>query len=160
MQFSWCLFVCVSVGFEFWKRLCLEHGISPNGTLEDFATDGGLDRKDVFFYQADDDHYIPRSVLLDLEPRVIHSIMTSPYAKVSVFLKIFFRIGIPSYSCVIAISCTIRKISICQKTVAVLVTIGRLDLARVKNCKKKFLTSLIVKQKVAIASKGLFCAIQ
>lgn len=60
----------------------MEHGISPNGTLEDFATDGGLDRKDVFFYQADDDHYIPRSVLLDLEPRVIHSIMTSPYAKV------------------------------------------------------------------------------
>lgn len=68
------------IGFEFWKRLCLEHGISPNGVLEDFATDG-LDRKDVFFYQADDDHYIPRAVLLDLEPRVIHTIMSSPYAK-------------------------------------------------------------------------------
>jgi tubulin gamma len=27
------------------------------------------DRKDVFFYQADDEHYIPRAVLLDLEPR-------------------------------------------------------------------------------------------
>lgn len=77
------IFHWFTVGFEFWKRLCLEHGISPNGTLEDFATDGGLDRKDVFFYQADDDHYIPRSVLLDLEPRVIHSIMSSPYAKVS-----------------------------------------------------------------------------
>jgi tubulin gamma len=58
----------------------LEHGISPSGVLEDFATDGS-DRKDVFFYQADDDHYIPRAVLLDLEPRVIHSIMQSPYAK-------------------------------------------------------------------------------
>ncbi|XP_053957560.1 tubulin gamma-1 chain [Anastrepha obliqua] len=68
------------IGFEFWKRLCLEHGISPSGVLEDFATDG-VDRKDVFFYQADDDHYIPRAVLLDLEPRVIHSIMSSPYAK-------------------------------------------------------------------------------
>ncbi|KAH8324527.1 hypothetical protein KR074_009531, partial [Drosophila pseudoananassae] len=68
------------VGFEFWKRLCLEHGISPEGVLEDFATDG-QDRKDVFFYQADDNHYIPRAVLLDLEPRVIQSIMTSPYAK-------------------------------------------------------------------------------
>lgn len=33
--------------------------------------------------QADDDHYIPRAVLLDLEPRVIHTIMNSPYAKVS-----------------------------------------------------------------------------
>lgn len=61
--------------------MCLEHGISPNGVLEDFATDG-VDRKDVFFYQADDDHYIPRAVLLDLEPRVIHTIMSSPYAKV------------------------------------------------------------------------------
>lgn len=68
------------VGFEFWKRLCLEHGISSSGVLEDFAADG-LDRKDVFFYQADDDHYIPRAVLLDLEPRVIHTIMSSPYAK-------------------------------------------------------------------------------
>jgi len=59
----------LAVGTEFWKQLCLEHGISPDGILEDFATDGG-DRKDVFFYQADDDHYIPRALLFDLEPRV------------------------------------------------------------------------------------------
>ena len=36
---------------EFWKQLCAEHGISPEGILEDFATKGG-DRKDVFFYQV------------------------------------------------------------------------------------------------------------
>ncbi|KAK6046506.1 Tubulin/FtsZ family, GTPase domain protein [Cooperia oncophora] len=35
------------------------------------------DNKDVFFYQADDDHYVPRAVLVDLEPRVINGIMTS-----------------------------------------------------------------------------------
>ena len=29
------------------------------------------DRKDVFFYQADDEHYIPRALLIDLEPRVV-----------------------------------------------------------------------------------------
>ena len=39
------------VGQEFWKKLCGEHGISPQGVLEDFATEGG-DRKDVFFYQV------------------------------------------------------------------------------------------------------------
>jgi tubulin gamma len=40
------------------------------------------DRKDVFFYQADDNHYIPRAVLLDLEPRVINNtIKNSPYEK-------------------------------------------------------------------------------
>ena len=31
--------------------------------------------------QADDEHYIPRSILFDLEPRVITSILNSPYAK-------------------------------------------------------------------------------
>jgi len=67
------------IGMEFWKQLCAEHGISPEGMLEEFATDG-TDRKDVFFYQADDEHYIPRAVLLDLEPRVIDTIMTSAYA--------------------------------------------------------------------------------
>ncbi|XP_034395784.1 tubulin gamma-1 chain isoform X1 [Cyclopterus lumpus] len=67
------------IGFEFWKQLCAEHGISPEGIVEEFATEGN-DRKDVFFYQADDEHYIPRAVLLDLEPRVIHSILNSPYA--------------------------------------------------------------------------------
>ncbi len=97
------------IGCEFWKQLCLEHGISPDGILQDYATSGD-DRKvcclrlnfvlaaaaaaaaavlfsfpqltppacatlqDVFFYQADDDHYIPRALLLDLEPRVINKI--------------------------------------------------------------------------------------
>ena len=68
------------IGFEFWKKLCKEHGISPEGTLEEHATEG-LDRKDVFFYQADDEHYVPRSVLLDLEPRVVNNIMSSEYKK-------------------------------------------------------------------------------
>lgn len=71
------------VGFEFWKKLCAEHGINPEGVLEPFATENVGDRKDVFFYQADDNHYVPRAVLLDLEPRVIHSIMTSNYSKVN-----------------------------------------------------------------------------
>lgn len=39
------------VGMEFWKQLCAEHGISPEGKLEPFATESS-DRKDVFFYQV------------------------------------------------------------------------------------------------------------
>jgi hypothetical protein len=39
------------VGSQFWQQLCQEHGISKDGNLEDFATEGG-DRKDVFFYQV------------------------------------------------------------------------------------------------------------
>ncbi|CAO3636815.1 unnamed protein product [Cunninghamella echinulata] len=67
------------IGSEFWKQICAEHGISSDGTLEDFATEGG-DCKDVFFYQADNEHYIPRALLLDLEPRVINTIRESPFA--------------------------------------------------------------------------------
>lgn len=36
-----------------------------------FLESGIGDRKEVFFYQADDEHYVPRSILLDLEPRVV-----------------------------------------------------------------------------------------
>jgi len=66
------------VGMEFWKKLSAEHGINSSGILEDFATEGG-DRKDVFFYPADDDHFIPRAILVDLEPRVVGHIQSSPY---------------------------------------------------------------------------------
>jgi len=34
----------------------------------------------VFFYQADDEHYIPRALLVDLEPRVINVIQNSVYS--------------------------------------------------------------------------------
>ncbi|KZW04439.1 gamma tubulin [Exidia glandulosa HHB12029] len=67
------------MGSVFWQRLCAEHGISNDGILEDWATDAG-DRKDVFFYQADDDHYIPRAIMIDLEPRVVNNILSGPYA--------------------------------------------------------------------------------
>eukprot|EP00927_Polykrikos_kofoidii_P008493 TRINITY_DN13523_c0_g1_i4.p1 TRINITY_DN13523_c0_g1~~TRINITY_DN13523_c0_g1_i4.p1 ORF type:complete len:223 (-),score=48.52 TRINITY_DN13523_c0_g1_i4:178-846(-) len=67
------------IGMEFWKLLCAEHGINKRGLLEEYAKDGD-DRKDVFFYQADDEHYIPRALLIDMEPRVINSIQSSAYA--------------------------------------------------------------------------------
>ena len=55
------------IRMEFWKQLCLEHGINENGVLEDFATHGG-DRKDVFFYQADDEQYIPCAAAAAVHP--------------------------------------------------------------------------------------------
>jgi tubulin gamma len=57
------------MGGEFWKTICREHGISAEGTMEDGRYLG--DRKDIFFYQADDGKFVPRAVLIDLEPRVI-----------------------------------------------------------------------------------------
>ncbi|KIY94414.1 Tubulin gamma chain [Monoraphidium neglectum] len=56
--------------------ISLQVGQCGNQVGSEFWRKGG-DRKDVFFYQADDEHYIPRSLLLDLEPRVINGIQTS-----------------------------------------------------------------------------------
>lgn len=75
---------------EFWKQLCNEHGISKDGVLEEFATPGD-DRKDVFFYQADDDHYVPRALLIDLEPRVINAIKNSAFANLYNPENMFFE---------------------------------------------------------------------
>lgn len=70
-----------SIASQFWQHLCLEHGISRDGNLEDFASEGG-DRKDVFFYQSDDTRYVPRAILVDLEPRVLNSIQAGPYKNI------------------------------------------------------------------------------
>ncbi len=111
----------LSVGTEYWKRLCEEHAISPDGTLSfgEAPSHGSLeyantnrsedtskatyhnpslpntnpshtqfhshlrtsipDCKNIFFYHADDSHYIPRSVLIDTEPRVINAIRQSSH---------------------------------------------------------------------------------
>ena len=72
-----------SIASQFWQHLCVEHGISRDGQLEDFAVaNEGNDRKDVFFYQSDDTRYIPRAILVDLEPRVLNSIQTGPYKNI------------------------------------------------------------------------------
>ncbi|CAD26372.1 TUBULIN GAMMA CHAIN [Encephalitozoon cuniculi GB-M1] len=72
------------MGAEFWKTLCKEHGISMCGVLQDSRDLG--DRKDVFFYQADDNVFVPRAILVDLEPRVI-SQAPSFFSQESIFLS-------------------------------------------------------------------------
>jgi tubulin gamma len=86
------------IGGCFWEQLCLEHGIDADGSLKQAAQHHGAgegheteaatsarttntaplkDRKDVFFYQSDDDKYIPRALLIDLEPRVVNKLASS-----------------------------------------------------------------------------------
>ena len=78
------------VGHEFWKQLCREHGINAEGFVDAVPPPSAssassasspvvADRKDVFFYQADDEHYVPRAILLDLEPGVIKQIKASAH---------------------------------------------------------------------------------
>ncbi|KAK2950691.1 putative Tubulin gamma-1 chain [Blattamonas nauphoetae] len=64
------------IGKEFWTKMSAEHGISKEGVVEHPEVQAN-DRKDVFFYQADDDRYVPRSILVDLEGTVLDTIRTS-----------------------------------------------------------------------------------
>lgn len=68
------------LGMNFWAQLCSEHGIDAEGMVQENAMNED-DRKDVFFYQSDDDHYIPRAILIDLEPRVLKYIQNPPHHK-------------------------------------------------------------------------------
>ncbi|VDM99277.1 unnamed protein product [Thelazia callipaeda] len=65
------------IGDAFWRSLCAEHGIDCKGVP--IQADCKMDLKSIFFYQADDDRYVPRAVLVDLEPRVINGIVSSEY---------------------------------------------------------------------------------
>lgn len=106
------------VGSVFWQRLCAEHGINKEGILEEWATEGG-DRKDVFFYQADDEHYIPRAILVDLEPRVSASVAQYRLRLISVFT----RSSIPS-SLLPMQTFTTQRISSSRRMEVALVTSG------------------------------------
>lgn len=54
----------INVNFSVHK-LCHEHQICMDGTCspENAAPNTVSDRKDVFFYQSDDDHYVPRALV-------------------------------------------------------------------------------------------------
>ncbi|WUR04036.1 tubulin gamma chain (TBG) [Vairimorpha necatrix] len=54
---------------EFWKTILNEHNINSEGSL--ISNTDLNDRKDIFFYESDDNKFIPRSILIDLEPRVL-----------------------------------------------------------------------------------------
>ncbi|KNH07418.1 gamma-tubulin [Perkinsela sp. CCAP 1560/4] len=67
------------IGTELWQQLCAEHGIGLDGVPHSAAEIG--DRKEVFFYENDASEYVPRAILIDLEPRVIHSIQRGPLSR-------------------------------------------------------------------------------
>jgi tubulin gamma len=67
------------IGYTFWQRQAQEHGIDPAGVLSR-PNDSIEDRKDIFFYAADDGRYVPRAILIDLEERVVNSIKKSRYS--------------------------------------------------------------------------------
>ncbi|KAF9764687.1 Tubulin gamma chain [Nosema granulosis] len=71
------------MGTEFWKSISREHGITNEGLLIEDEDLG--DRKDIFYYQSDDNRFIPRALLFDLEPRVLSN-LSNLFNKENIFM--------------------------------------------------------------------------
>ncbi|PFH38634.1 putative alpha-tubulin I [Besnoitia besnoiti] len=75
----------VQVGNACWELFCLEHGIRPDGRGVDPVTGGDLDSSDhsfhAFFAETAQKQYVPRSVMVDLEPTVVDDVRKGHYGK-------------------------------------------------------------------------------
>lgn len=58
-----------------------EHGIDPTGTYGG-DSDLQLDRIDVYYNEASGGKYVPRAILVDLEPGTMDSIRSGPYGQI------------------------------------------------------------------------------
>ncbi|CAG9824428.1 unnamed protein product [Phaedon cochleariae] len=65
---------------SFWEIISDEHGISPDGKYEG-DSDLQLQRISVYYSEASGDHYVPRAVLVDLEPGTMDSARSGPYGR-------------------------------------------------------------------------------
>jgi len=61
--------------------ICDEHGIDPTGTYHG-DSDLQLERINVYFNEATGGRYVPRAILMDLEPGTMDSIRAGPYGQV------------------------------------------------------------------------------
>ena len=80
----------IQVGNACWELFALEHGIKPNGRTKDFemkdkeetfSTSTNTDDESfgTFFRETSSGQYVPRSVMIDLEPTVIDEVRTGAY---------------------------------------------------------------------------------
>ena len=67
--------------FQFWEIISDEHGINGNGMYEG-TTDLQLERIEVYYNQASAGAYVPRAVLVDLEPGTMDSVRAGPYGQI------------------------------------------------------------------------------
>ncbi|TVU34768.1 hypothetical protein EJB05_16619, partial [Eragrostis curvula] len=70
------------IGAKFWEVVCDEHGIDPTGRYTG-TSDLQLERVNVYYNEASCGRFVPRAVLMDLEPGTMDSVRTGPYGKSS-----------------------------------------------------------------------------
>uniref|UniRef100_A0A672Z768 Tubulin/FtsZ GTPase domain-containing protein n=1 Tax=Sphaeramia orbicularis TaxID=375764 RepID=A0A672Z768_9TELE len=84
------------IGAKFWEVISDEHGIDPTGTYHG-DSDLQLDRINVYYNEASGGKYVPRAILVDLEPGTMDSVRSGPFGQI--FRPDNFVFGIFSHTC-------------------------------------------------------------
>jgi tubulin beta len=66
------------IGSKFWEVVCDEHSIDPQGAYKG-ESDLQLERINVYYNEATGGRYVPRAVLVDLEPGTMDSVRAGPF---------------------------------------------------------------------------------
>ncbi|XP_044529711.1 tubulin beta chain isoform X4 [Gracilinanus agilis] len=69
------------IGAKFWEVISDEHGIDPTGTYHG-DSDLQLDRISVYYNEATGGKYVPRAILVDLEPGTMDSVRSGPFGQI------------------------------------------------------------------------------
>ncbi|OAE20114.1 hypothetical protein AXG93_3818s1120 [Marchantia polymorpha subsp. ruderalis] len=69
------------IGAKFWEVICDEHGINPSGEYRG-DSDLQLERINVYYHEASGGRYVPRAVLMDLEPGTMDSVRSGPFGPI------------------------------------------------------------------------------
>jgi len=69
------------VGTQFWETICKEHGIDQDGK---YVGDDELqlEGSHVYYSPAGGSRYVPRSIMVDLEPATLNTLRNSEYGKI------------------------------------------------------------------------------
>ena len=68
------------IGAKFWEVVSDEHGIDPTGTYHG-DSDLQLERINVYYNEATGGRYVPRAILMDLEPGTMDSVRAGPFGQ-------------------------------------------------------------------------------
>jgi len=66
------------IGAKFWEVICGEHGINTGGEYEG-EEDNQLERINVYYNEATGGRYVPRAILMDLEPGTMDSVRAGQF---------------------------------------------------------------------------------
>uniref|UniRef100_A0A8I5YP08 Tubulin/FtsZ GTPase domain-containing protein n=1 Tax=Pongo abelii TaxID=9601 RepID=A0A8I5YP08_PONAB len=69
------------IGAKFWEVISDEHAIDSAGTYQG-DSDLQLERINVYYNEASGGRYVPRAVLVDLEPGTMDSVRSGPFGQV------------------------------------------------------------------------------